>query len=69
MDYDLKVDLSEEKVNGVNKRNSIISDYNFIVSLESEDSKNQIDVLRIDLLDFYDVRKGNSFDILFKDLQ
>lgn len=69
MDYDLKVDLSEEKVNGVNKRFSIISDYNFIVSLESEDSKNQIDVLRIDLLDFYDVRKGNSFDILFKDLQ
>lgn len=40
MDYDLKVDLSEEKVNGVNKRFSIISDYNFIVSLESEDSKN-----------------------------
>lgn len=69
MDYDLKVDLSEEKVNGVNKRFSIISDYNFIVSLESEDSKNQIDVLCIDLLDFYDVRKGNSFDILFKDLQ
>lgn len=69
MDYDLKVDLSEEKVNGVNKRFSIISDYNFTVSLESEDSKNQIDVLRIDLLDFYDVRKGNSFDILFKDLQ
>lgn len=69
MDYDLKVDLLEEKVNGVNKRFSIISDYNFIVSLESEDSKNQIDVLRIDLLDFYDVRKGNSFDILFKDLQ
>lgn len=69
MDYDLKVDLPEEKVNGVNKRFSTTSDHNSTASSESEDSKNQIDVLRIDLPDSYDVRKGNSSDTSSKDSQ
>lgn len=69
MDYDLKVDLPEEKVNGVNKRFSTTSDHNSTASSENEDSKNQIDVLRIDLPDSYDVRKGNSSDTSSKDSQ
>ncbi|XP_078337656.1 uncharacterized protein LOC111136017 isoform X3 [Crassostrea virginica] len=69
LDYDLKVDLPEEKINGVSKRFSSTSDQNSTASSENDDNKNQIEVLRIDLPDSSDVRKENMSDTSSKDSQ
>ncbi|XP_062619577.1 activated Cdc42 kinase-like isoform X3 [Saccostrea cucullata] len=69
MDYDLKVDLPAEKVNGVNNRFSTTSDHNSTASSENDDTKNQIEVLRIDLPDSSEVRKDNISDTSSKDSQ
>ncbi|XP_056004776.1 activated Cdc42 kinase-like isoform X4 [Ostrea edulis] len=69
MDYDLKVDLPEEKVNGVNKRFSTTSDHNSTASSENDDTKNQVEVLRIDIPDYNDVKKESISDTSSKDSQ